>query len=97
LGIYSDRLTVPQAETAALRTAIRIAKDLEGRTTIYSDCKSAIFKHGIVIHPNKIQVHHVPAHVGIAGNEAADMLAKAGTLEKDIQWISFWNQVDQLG
>ena len=67
---------------------------LSGKTIIYSDCKSAISIHKGRNHNPDISISHVPAHVGIVGNEAADWLAKQGTKPGNINWEKFWNDLD---
>ncbi len=85
--------TVPQAEYMALEYAISAAQRLTGNSLILSDCLSAIHtaKKNIKYNKHTITISHVPAHVGINGNETADLLAKAGTTAGQINWNCFWN------
>ena len=42
-----------------------------------------------------ISIAHIPAHIGIVGNEAADRLAKFGTVSNElIDWGKFWNDLE---
>ena len=97
--IYSCKssLSVYQAELLAIRFAIKIANkiSLRYRSNIFSDCLSAVSVIKKENHMN-ISITHVPAHVGIYGNELADLLAKIGTSPHDPNWENIKKKITSL-
>ena len=89
LSIKARKLSVPDAEKLAILIAIQMAKKLNGKTSIFSDCQGAI---SIIKEEtrNGIPITYVSAHVGIIGNEAANRLAKMGTLQSSPDFNKFW-------
>ena len=92
---YSSVIT---AESNAIYQAIRLIQRDKIKTVTFSDSFSVLkangypfnnkwiiinkIRHFLVKVNNIIKIHWIPSHIGIAGNEKADIAAKYNTLEE---------------